>query len=66
VQDMEDFKTGVSWISLDENKKLFNKANSVNVYTTYDLVCNILEKNGDTNICLKSNDKLTDEIIKKF
>lgn len=66
VQDMEDFKTGVSWISLDENKKLFDKANSVNVYATYDLVCNILKENGDTNICLKADDKLTGEIIKKF
>lgn len=66
VQDMEDFKTGVSWISLDENKKLFNKASSVNVYSTYELVCSILKENGDTNICLKSDDKLTSEIIKKF
>ncbi len=66
VQEMEDFKTGVSWISKEENKKLFDKSNNVNVYKTYDLVCSILKKNGDTNICLKADDKLTDEIIKKF
>ncbi len=66
VAEMEDFKTGVSWISKEENKKLFNKNNEVNVYKTYDLVCNILKKNGDTNICLKSADKLTDDIIKEF
>lgn len=66
VQEMEDFKTGVSWISKEENKKLFNKSNAVNVYKTYDLVCSILKKNGDTNICLNGDDKLTDEIIEKL
>lgn len=66
VQEMEDFATGVSWISKEQNKKLFEKSNATNVYKTYDLVCGILEKNGDTNICLKSDDKLTDAIIKKF
>ena len=66
VEEMKDFKTGVSWISKEENKKLFNKSNDVNIYKTYDLVCSILKKNGDTNICLKADDKLTDEIIKKI
>ena len=66
VAEMKDFKTGVSWITKDENKKLFNKSSEMNVYKTYDLVCGILKKNGDTNICLKATDKLTDDIIKKF
>lgn len=66
VQEMEDFKTGVSWIGKEENRKLFDKRNEVNVYKTYDLVCGILKKNGDTDMCLKGDDKLTDEIIKKF
>src|SRR3989339_1227697 len=65
VQEMEDFKTGVSWVSKEENKKLFNQSSEVNVYKTYDLVCSILQKNGDTNICLKAADKLTDSIIKR-
>src|SRR3989339_1138725 len=65
VQEMEDFKTGVSWISKEENKRLFNQSSEVNVYKTYDLVCSILQKNGDTNICLKAADKLTDSIIKR-
>ncbi len=66
VQDMKDFKSGVSWIDKAENIKLFDKTNTVNAYKTYDLVCNILKKNGDTNICLKSEDKLTNEIVNQF
>ncbi len=66
VKDMEDFKSGVSWISKDDNIKLFDKTKTVNAYKTYDLVCNLLQKNGDTNICLKSEDKLTDEIVNRF
>lgn len=66
VSEMEDFKTGVTWIGKTENIKLFDKTNKINVYSTYDLVCNILQKNGDTDICLKSENKLTNEIINKF
>lgn len=66
VQEMEDFKTGVSWIDKSENIQLFDKTNDTNAYKTYDLVCSILKKNGDTNICLKSEAKLTNEIINQF
>src|SRR3989338_11380595 len=66
VEEMEDFKSGVSWIDKAENIKLFDKTSETNAYKTYDLVCSILKNNGDTNICLKADDKLTDEIIKKF
>jgi len=66
VKEMEDFKTGVSWIDKAENIKLFDKTSDVNAYKTYDLVCSILKKNGDTNICLKSEDKLTNEIVNQF
>src|SRR3989339_154201 len=66
VKEMEDFKTGVSWIDKAENIKLFDKTSDINAYKTYDLVCSILKKNGDTNICLKSEDKLTNEIVNQF
>ena len=66
VQDMKDFKTGVSWIDKAENIKLFDKTSDINAYKTYDLVCSILNKNGDTNVCLKSEDKLTNEIVNQF
>ena len=66
VEEMEDFKSGVSWIDKAENIKLFDKTSETNAYKTYDLVCSILKNNGDTNICLKADDKLTDKIIKKF
>ena len=49
-----------------ENIKLFDKTSDINTYKTYDLVCNILKSNGDTNICLKSEDKLTNEIVNQF
>lgn len=66
VKDMEDFASGVSWIDKAMNVKLFDKTSEVNAYKTYDLVCSILEKNGDANICLKSEDKLTNEIVSRF
>lgn len=66
ISEMEDFKSGVSWIGKTENIKLFDKTSGVNVYKTYDLVCGILKKNGDTNICLKSEDKLTNKIVSQF
>ena len=66
VPEMEDFKTGVSWIGKDENIKLFDKNSDINAYKTFDLVCSILKKNNDTNICLEASDKLTDEIVKNF
>lgn len=66
VKEMEEFKSGVTWTSKSENIKLFDKTSDVNAYKTYDLVCNILKKNGDTNICLKPENKLTNEIINQF
>ncbi|OGH87789.1 MAG: hypothetical protein A3J93_05140 [Candidatus Magasanikbacteria bacterium RIFOXYC2_FULL_42_28] len=63
VPEMEDFKTGVSWVSKEENKKLFNQASDVNVFKTYDIVCELLKKNGDADVCLPAAAKLTEEII---
>ncbi len=66
VAEMKDFKSGVSWITKEENQKLFDKKNDTNAYTTYNLVCSILKKNGDTDICLNADDKLTGEIIEEI
>lgn len=66
VAEMKDFKSGVSWIDKAENIKLFDKSSETNAYKTYDLVCSILKTNGDTNICLKSGDKLISEIVNRF
>ena len=46
-----------------ENKKLFNQASDVNVFKTYDIVCELLKKNGDADVCLPAAAKLTEEII---
>ncbi len=62
-QEMKDFATGVSWISQEENAQLFDASNGVNVYKTYEQVCSILLKNGDTNLCLNAKDQLTGAVI---
>lgn len=61
--EMKDFKTGVSWLNLDENKKIFDKSKPNNAFNTFKLVGDILEKNQAGIFRAKADDKLTDKII---
>ena len=64
--EMQDFKTGVSWLDLEENKILFDESYDQNAYKTFDLVGDILEANGGTSIRMNAQDHLTDAIIRSF
>ena len=64
--EMEEIKSGIKWMSLEDNKKLFDKAEENNAYTTFTLVGDILESNDSAGIRVKAEDCLTDEIIKSY
>ncbi|MGI8467009.1 MAG: ABC transporter substrate-binding protein [Pyrinomonadaceae bacterium] len=61
--EMKDFKTGVSWLNLDDNKKAFDKSQPNNAFDTFNLVGDILAKNQGDIFRVKAEDKLTDKII---
>lgn len=62
-QDMQDFKTGITWTTKAENKQLFDATNSANAYATFTLVGDILQKNGEATVRVPANEKLTSTII---
>ncbi|MCF7865445.1 MAG: ABC transporter substrate-binding protein [Candidatus Pacebacteria bacterium] len=62
--EMKDFTSGISWISKEENTSIFNKNSNVNVYKTFTLVGDLLEKNEETDVRVNSYEKLTDSILK--
>ena len=64
--EMKDFKTGVSWLNLDDNKKIFDKSRSNNAFTTFNLVSDILSKNQEGLFKIKAEDKLTEKIINEI
>lgn len=61
--EMKDFKTGVTWLNLDDNKKVFDKSQPNSAFQTFNLVGDILAKNQDSIFRVKAEDKLTDKII---
>lgn len=61
--EMEDFKTGVSWTTKAENIALFDKTNANSAYKNFSLIGDILAKNGEANIRVRADDKLTGDII---
>ena len=66
ADEMADFKTGVSWLTLEDNKTLFNPTAVYNAYDTFKLVGDILEANGGTTLRRDAKDHLTDTIILSF
>jgi NitT/TauT family transport system substrate-binding protein len=64
--EMKDFKTGVSWLNLDDNKKLFDKSQPNNAFETFSLVGDILAKNQGGVFRVKAEDKLTDKIVNEI
>ncbi|MCL6268153.1 ABC transporter substrate-binding protein [Flagellimonas myxillae] len=65
-EEMIEIKSGLSWLNLDENKNLFKKSNAHNIYTTFNLVGDILEKNNSNDARVDAADKLTTNIIKLY
>jgi len=64
--EMMDIKSGIDWLTLDQNKKLFSKSSENNAYKTFELVGDILEKNNSANVRVSSQDKLTSKIIESL
>jgi len=64
--EMEDIKSGISWATLEDNQKLFNKNQAHNAYTTFKLVGDILENNDSAGLRVNADDKLTDKVIKSY
>lgn len=62
-QEMEDIKTGITWLTLEQNMRLFDKSQDNNAYETFELVGDILEANNSTNTRVKASDKLNPKII---
>jgi len=66
VAEMKDIKSGISWLTLEDNQKLFNKRQANNAYKTFDLVGDILESNNSAGVRVKSTNKLSDKIIRSY
>jgi len=64
--EMADFQTGIKWLEIDDNKKLFNKRADNNAYDTFTEVGDILEANGEAGVRVKAADHLSDAVIKNF
>ena len=64
--EMIDIKSGINWLTLSDNKKLFDKKQSNNAYATFDLVGDILENNDSAGVRVEAENKLSDSIIKSY
>jgi NitT/TauT family transport system substrate-binding protein len=65
-QDMIDFKSVMTWYTKEDNIKMFDKSNTTNVYQIFQLVGDVLEKNGSAKMRFKPEDKVTNSIVNKF
>ena len=64
--EMMDIKSGVDWLTLEDNRRLFNKNHPNNAFETFTIVGDILEKNNSAKARVSAKDKLTDKIINLF
>jgi len=64
--ETEDIKSGITWTTLEDNKKLFDKSEENNAYATFDLVGDILENNDSAGVRVTSDEKLSNTIIKSY
>lgn len=64
--EMEDIKSGISWLTLEDNVKLFDKEKENNAYDTFELVGDILENNDSAGVRVNADDKLTGKTIGSY
>lgn len=64
--EMADFKTGVTWLTLEDNVSLFDPQKKPNGLTNFDLVGEILVSNESNGYRVFAKDKLTTEIISRI
>lgn len=65
-QEMKDFKTAITWYSKEDNISMFNRNSPTNAYQIFQMVGDVLEKNGSAKLRFKPEDKITDKIINQF
>lgn len=63
ADDMKDFKTGITWLNLDDNLYMHNISNTNNAYAIFKKVGDILEKNDETNMRLIPQEHLSSKIV---
>ncbi len=63
AEEMEGFKTGITWLNLEDNREMHNELNPSNAQAIFKKVGDILEKNLETDLRLKPEDHLTSKII---
>ncbi|SFC93749.1 hypothetical protein SAMN05421780_11334 [Flexibacter flexilis DSM 6793] len=61
--DMLDLKKVIIWHTLSDNKDMFNKNYTSNVWTMYNTVADLMKTNGDSIAPNKSVDALTNSIL---
>lgn len=66
AEEMKDFKTGITWLDLKDNLKMFDDSKENNAYSTFQRVGDILEKNNETNLRVKAENHLTKKIIESI
>lgn len=65
-EEMVEFKSVMTWYSKEDNLAMFDKSNHTNVYQIFQLVGDVLERNGQAKLRFKPEDKITDSIINQF
>lgn len=61
--DMKDFASLIKWPTKTENLSMFDDSSEVNVFKTFSIVGDILEKNNELDIRVKPHDIFTNKII---
>jgi len=62
-QEMIDFKSAITWYTKEDNISMFNRGNPTNVYQIFQLVGDVLEKNGSAKLRFKPEDKITNAVV---
>lgn len=65
-EEMIEFKSVMTWYSKEDNLAMFDKNNATNVYQIFQLVGDVLERNGQAKLRFQPEDKITDSIINQF
>ncbi len=65
-EEMIDIKSGLSWLNKSENIQLFDKSQDNNLFSTFDLIGEILVKNNANVYRVYSQDKLTTKLIDNY
>jgi len=65
-EELIDIKSNLKWLTKKDNIELFDQNEKNNVFSTFDLVSDILEKNGSAGFKVYAKDKLTSKVVNSF